>query len=100
MTTMQKAKVTVFSKDYCPYCKMAKKTLKQLGLKFEEFDITFNRAYAIEMLEKSMRHTVPQIFIDDHHIGGNDDLQIALQNGELDKILQNSYGSSLVQPKI
>ncbi|NMU26684.1 glutaredoxin [Vibrio parahaemolyticus] len=67
---------------------MTKATLKKLGLKFEEIDITFSRKHGKEMRERSNRHTVPQIFIDDHHIGGNDDLQAALRNGELEKILE------------
>lgn len=87
MKAKQKVKVTVYSKGYCPYCVKAKATLKKLGLKFEEFDITFNKTYAREMRELSMRKTVPQIFIDGHHIGGNDDLQAALRNGELKKYL-------------
>lgn len=88
--TKQAVKVTVYSKGYCPYCKIAKATLKKLGVEFEEFDITFNRAYAKQMRELSRRKTVPQIFIDGHHIGGNDDLQLALKNGELKKHLQLS----------
>lgn len=87
MKTKQIVKVTVFSKGYCPYCIKAKSTLKKLGLKFEEFDITFDRVKAKQMRELSMRKTVPQIFIDEHHIGGNDDLQEALRNGSLKKLL-------------
>jgi len=82
------AKVTVYSKGYCPYCKMAKVTLQDLGLRFEELDITNNARYELEMHQRSKRHTVPQIFVDGHHIGGNDDLQKALRNGELEQILQ------------
>ncbi len=87
MKSKQTAKITVYSKGYCPYCVRAKATLKKLGLKFEEFDITFNKAYANEMRERSMRKTVPQIFVDEHHVGGNDDLQAAVKNGELEKLL-------------
>lgn len=81
-------KVQIYSKGYCPFCKMAKATLNELGLSFEEFDITNNISLKQEMLERSQRHTVPQIFIGDQHIGGNDDLQIALRNGKLKEILQ------------
>ena len=82
------AKVSIYSKGYCPYCKRAKATLQDLGLRFEEFDITNNAYYEQEMRQRSKRHTVPQIFVNDQHIGGNDDLQIALQNGKLNAILQ------------
>lgn len=87
MTTKQNVKVTIYSKGYCPYCIRAKRTLKKLGLKFEEFDITFNKAYANKMHKLSKRKTVPQIFINSHHLGGNDDLQTALKNGELKKLI-------------
>ena len=87
MTTKQIAKVTIYSKGYCPYCKMAKATLKKLGLSFDELDITNNTRYEQEMRQRSKRRSVPQIFINELHIGGNDDLQAALRNGELEKIL-------------
>lgn len=88
MTTKQTSSVTVYSKGYCPYCKMAKATLNELGLSFEELDITNNVPYELEMVKRSGRRTVPQIFIGDYHIGGNDDLQAALRNGELAKIFE------------
>ena len=90
MTTKQIAKVTIYSKGYCPYCKMAKATLKKLGLSFDELDITNNNRYEQEMRKRSKRRSVPQIFIDEFHIGGNDDLQAALRNGELKKILRKN----------
>lgn len=80
-------KVQIYSKGYCPFCKMAKATLRDLGLSFEELDITNNATLEQEMRQRSQRRTVPQIFIDDHHIGGNDDLQLALRNGQLEEIL-------------
>jgi glutaredoxin 3 len=67
---------------------MAKATLRDLGLCFEELDITNNARYELEMHQRSKRRTVPQIFIDEYHIGGNDDFQIAVRNGELKQILQ------------
>lgn len=88
MKSNQSVKVTIYSKGYCPYCKQAKATLKKLGLKFEEIDITFSRKQAKLMRERSMRKTVPQIFIDEHHIGGNDDLQAALKKGTLAGLLK------------
>lgn len=88
MTTKQIAKVTIYSKGYCPYCKMAKATLKKLGLNFDELDITNNTRFEQEMRQRSKRRSVPQIFIDELHIGGNDDLQSALRSGKLENILQ------------
>lgn len=69
---------------------MAKKTLKKLGLNFDELDITNNSRFEQEMRQRSKRRSVPQIFIDELHIGGNDDLQAALRNGELKKILRKN----------
>ena len=88
MTTKQATEITIYSKGYCPYCKMAKAILKKLGLSFDEFDITNNVQYEQEMLERSKRRTVPQIFINNVHIGGYDDLRTALRNGEFKQIIQ------------
>ena len=81
-------KIEIYTKGYCPYCKRAKTTLTSLGLRFEEFDITNNKFLTKQMHERSLRTTVPQIFINDIHIGGNDDLQSALRNGSLSKALR------------
>lgn len=81
-------KVEAYTKGYCPYCKKAKATLRGLGVEFAEYDITDNGKKAKEMRERSQRKTVPQIFIDDHHVGGNDDLQAALRSGELHQLLK------------
>lgn len=81
------AKVEVYSKGYCPFCKMTKATLRSLGVNFTEFDITSDAKKTQEMRKRSQRQTVPQVFIDGSHIGGNDDLQEALHNGKLKKLL-------------
>ncbi|WP_286265722.1 glutaredoxin 3 [Thalassotalea atypica] len=80
-------KIEIYTKGYCPFCKMAKMTLKKLNVAFQEYDITFDNEKTIEMQSRSKRSTVPQIFIGDVHIGGNDDLQAALDSGKLAKIL-------------
>lgn len=76
-------KIEVYSKGYCPFCKQTKATLNALGLAFEEFDITSNKTLAEEMKKRSQQKTVPQIFINNQHIGGNDDFHNALQSGLL-----------------
>lgn len=81
------SQVQVYSKGYCPFCKKAKATLSRLGVDFEELDITFDKKLEQEMRERSQRRTVPQIFINGHHVGGNDDLQEAVRNGELAALL-------------
>lgn len=81
--------VQIYSKFYCPYCKMAKATLNNLGIPYEDFDVTNNTVLEAEMQLRSQRTSVPQIFINGHHLGGNDDLQAAINNGELGKLLRS-----------
>ena len=65
--------IEVYSKDYCPYCKAAKSLLEQLGWRYKEYEVTQNWKKHQEMIRRSGRKTVPQVFIDDQHIGGYDD---------------------------
>ena len=81
-------KVTMYSVDPCPYCGAAKALLKSKNVEFEEFDIWKDPAKAKEMLQRTNgKRTIPQMFIGDHYIGGNDDLQALNRSGELDKLL-------------
>ncbi len=81
------AKVEIYTKDYCPYCMRAKHLLTTKGVSFEEFDITNDAAGQRDMIERSQRRTVPQIFIDGYHLGGSDDLIEADRTGQLDQLL-------------
>jgi len=80
-------KIEVYSKSWCPYCNKAKALLKSKGLEYQEIDTTDNEAREREMIERSRRQTVPQIFIDDQSIGGYDDLAKLNSTGELDRLL-------------
>lgn len=72
----------------CPYCSAAKTLLKKKGAEFEEIDVTFNPSERARMTELSGgRTSVPQIWIDDKHIGGFDDLSELNADGELDPLL-------------
>lgn len=85
------AKIVIYSTLMCPYCHAAKQLLKQKGAAFEEIDVTFNSGKRAEMREKAGgRNTVPQIFIDDTHIGGSDDLHDLDRAGKLDPMLQGA----------
>lgn len=88
------ATIEIYSKGYCPYCKMAKLTLQQLGLTFQEYDISRRPDLDQEMRARSQRRTVPQIFIGGVHLGGNDDLQVAKRSGELKALLNNKCGAA------
>lgn len=79
------AKVEIYTGMMCGFCSAAKRLLKQKGVDFEETDTSFNSAKKQEMLSRANgSHTVPQIFIDDEHIGGCDDLYALESSGKLD----------------
>jgi len=81
-------KVVVYSTNVCPYCVRAKSLLRRKGVKFEELNINQDRDLMTEMMERSQRRTVPQIFIDDFHVGGYDDMAELDSEGRLDKLLE------------
>ena len=82
------AQVTIYTKAYCPYCVRAKALLGQKGVQFDEIKIDEQPELRPAMIERANgRTTVPQIFIDDTHVGGCDDL-FALENaGTLNAML-------------
>lgn len=83
------ARVEIYTKMFCPYCSRAKRLLSDKGVGYEEYDITMGGRKRDEMLGRANgRHTVPQIFIGDHHVGGCDDLTALEQAGKLDPLLQ------------
>ena len=61
--------LTIYTKDYCPYCIQAKNLLTSLGAVYEEIDVTDNQDILIEIVKKSGMRTVPQIFLDDECLG-------------------------------
>lgn len=83
------AKIEVYSGDYCPYCVRAKQLLTQKGLAFDEYNVKTDPDKRDEMLRRSNgARTIPQIFINDRHVGGCDDLYALHQRGELDAWLE------------
>ena len=83
-------KIIIYSGETCPYCAAAKALLKSKNVEIEEFDIWKDSTKAKEMLHRTNgARTIPQIFIDDHYVGGNDQLQAANKSGELDKLLKD-----------
>ena len=80
----------MYTGDPCPYCAAAKALLKTKNVEIQEFDIWKDAAKAKEMIQRTNgAKTIPQIFVGDHYIGGNEQLQDANRSGELDKILNN-----------
>ena len=83
-----KNNIVIYSKDYCPHCVKAKRLFESKGLEFAEIDITNDAKLQEECFSKANgRKTVPQIFINNIHIGGCDDLYAANSSGKLAEIL-------------
>lgn len=76
-------KITLYTKDYCPYCDRAKRLLNEIGAKYEEIDITHTPEVMQELVKKSGLMTVPQIFADDKCLGGSDDIHRLHEEGKL-----------------
>ncbi len=81
------AKIEIYSKPYCPYCERAKALLTSKGAQYKEIVASNDADLRAEMNERSGRYTYPQIFIDDLHVGGCDDLMALEQRGGLDPLL-------------
>lgn len=88
MSTLTKNhNIVLYGTLMCPYCNAAKQLLKNKGLKYQEIRVDQDRQQRQVMMEKSGRTSVPQIFIDDKHIGGFDDLNALNRSGQLDELL-------------
>ena len=81
-------KVTIYTTRFCPYCVAAKRLLSAKCVAFEEIDVGGQSYLRQKMQEKAAgRHTVPQIWIGDMHIGGCDELYELEDQGRLDALL-------------
>jgi glutaredoxin 3 len=81
-------KVTIYSKENCPFCDMAKRLLKEKSVvDINEIQIDVNAEERDNMIKKTGRMTVPQIFIGELHVGGFDDLAKLNRDGKLDELL-------------
>ena len=81
------AKVVMYATAWCPYCARARELLESKKVDFQVIDIDRDPALRQEMMARSNRHTVPQIFIGDVHVGGCDDLYALNAKGGLDPLL-------------
>ncbi|MBL8517087.1 MAG: glutaredoxin 3 [Betaproteobacteria bacterium] len=82
------ATVRMYSTAVCPYCNMAERLLTSKGVQhIEKLRVDADPALREEMMQRTGRRTVPQIFIDDKHIGGFDDLAALDKAGGLDPLL-------------
>ncbi|WP_299008301.1 glutaredoxin 3 [uncultured Caulobacter sp.] len=81
------AKVTIYTRPFCPYCSRALALLSEKGADFTEIEAGMDPALRQEMMQRSGRNTFPQIFVGDQHIGGCDDMMALEEQGKLDALL-------------
>jgi len=81
--TSKTPNIIIYSTSYCPYCVRAKDLLTRKGLSFTEILIDEDDQKREEMIAKTNRMTVPQIFIGEQHVGGYDDLYALEKSGKL-----------------
>lgn len=86
------ANVEIYTWDTCPFCRRAKQLLDRKGVSYTEYAIDGDETARDAMVARGTngRRSVPQIFINDQHIGGSDDLYSLERNGELDKLLNQT----------
>jgi glutaredoxin 3 len=82
--------VTIYLTDWCPYCRRAKDLLSRKNVGFSEINVDDEPTLREQMIARSNRRTVPQIFIGEKHVGGCDDLFALEESGELDRLIQGA----------
>ena len=85
------ANVRMYSTAVCPFCQMAERLLRAKGVAvIDKIRVDLEPARRVEMMEKTGRRTVPQIYIGDAHVGGFDDLAALDHAGRLEKLLRGA----------
>ncbi|WOX04242.1 glutaredoxin 3 [Microbulbifer pacificus] len=79
--------VVIYTTRFCPFCIRAKYLLDNKNVPYKEIAVDGKPALRAEMTAKAGRHTVPQIWVGGHHVGGCDDLMAIERSGELDRLL-------------
>lgn len=88
---MASPEITIYTTMFCPFCSRAKRLLDQKGQTYHEIDVDMTPGARQEMMTRAQgRHTVPQIFFGERHIGGCDELYALEYNDELDALLTAS----------
>lgn len=77
------SRVQMYCTKTCPYCLRAEQLLRKRGIRFEKIRVDLSRGKLREMIKRSRRDSVPQIFINDQHIGGYDELRKLDKKGKL-----------------
>jgi glutaredoxin 3 len=84
---MSQPRIVVYSGRFCGYCTAAERLLKSKNLEYELIKVDEDPAMFDHMMQITGRRTIPQIFINDYHVGGFDDLSALNQSGKLDELL-------------
>jgi glutaredoxin 3 len=84
------AAVTLYTTRFCPYCVRAKSLLDGKDVAYRDIAVDSDPQLRQEMMERSGRHTVPQIWVGDTHVGGFDDLWALERQGSLDELLERA----------
>jgi glutaredoxin 3 len=87
---MPAPRIEMYMTSWCPYCEYARRLLESKGVAFEAIDIEDEPERRAEMIARSGRRTVPQVFIGGHHVGGSDDLHALDHAGGLDPLLKSA----------
>ena len=87
---MSQPDVVVYLAGWCPYCQRARELLSKKDIQFREIDVDDDPKLREEMIARSGRRTVPQVFIGEKHLGGCDDLFALDGRGELDRLIQGA----------
>ncbi|MEM6680203.1 MAG: glutaredoxin 3 [Pseudomonadota bacterium] len=83
--------VEIYTTPICPFCMMAKRLLTEKNIAFTEINVMGDSAAKAEMMQRANgRHTVPQIFVGDTHVGGCDDLYELDGRGKLDPLVADA----------
>lgn len=80
--------ITMYATGMCPYCVQAERLLASKGVRdITKIRVDLDPARRIEMMQRTGRRTVPQIYVGDHHVGGYDDLAALERSGKLAELL-------------
>ena len=83
--------VVIYVSAFCPFCYRAKRIFDDKGVSYEEIDVTFSPGKRAHMTERAGGQTsVPQIWINDQHVGGSDELAALEAEGKLDALLEQA----------
>ncbi len=84
----------IYTANLCPYCIMAKKLLDKKKVSYSEINVDSKPGLRQQMMQKTRRRTVPQIYIGDFHVGGFDDLHALEMRNELDPLIKGQVEPS------